>query len=83
MTDAERAARLFDMAPKMEWQPIETAPRDDVPFLAFIAPTWIEVMHFSEGHIFYSSDGDAPRADRDLPTHWMPLPAPPVAEPAP
>ena len=55
----------------MIWQPIETAPKDQV----------IDLWHPEFGHIadqwWDSKDGfDWPVAGA---THWMPLPAPPEA----
>jgi hypothetical protein len=68
----------------MEWQPIETAPKDGGPFLAFAA---------SDHHARANYFGIAQWADADpdfyntvagwfwpfaiRPTHWRPLPAPP------
>ena len=66
-----------------EWQPIETAPKDGrvVLCIGHGSVVMIEPMQY------YASDegmdngcwgwleGDGPRKP---PTHWMPLPAPPV-----
>lgn len=61
-----------------EWQPIETAPKNEVMFLGYIP-------HSSGGYIccFYwnkklkqwqnNIDGGC-----DMPTHWMPLPKAPA-----
>ncbi len=63
-----------------EWQPIETAPKDGTPFLAFgISPGQykfeygddIGVTRWKVGYGGSWSGGPA------YPTHWMPLPPPP------
>jgi len=74
--DKEFAKFVWDAAhPK--WEPIETAPKNEVMFLGY-------VPHSSGGYIccFYwnkklkqwqnNIDGGC-----DMPTHWMPLPEPP------
>jgi hypothetical protein len=60
----------------INWQPIETAPRDGSRFLVFepFEPT-VECAYFNE-------DGDlAPTSGRGRfwkqPTHWAPVPLPP------
>lgn len=71
MTDAERAARLFDIKPQSPWQPIETAPKDGTTVLAYCPGNRFQKFltdYYSEhqggGWLFQ-------------PTHWMPLPEPP------
>jgi hypothetical protein len=82
-----------------EWQPIETAPRDGTPFLAF--NSLVGVYHTAyttrwtgepneEGYEgfpcgFWHSGGRCyPFGKWDcVPSHWMPLPEPPPWEPAP
>jgi hypothetical protein len=60
----------------MDWQPIETAPKDGRDVLGF----WPDR---AEGHMavaHYDQDRDRFRSDTvewRNPTHWMPLPAPP------
>lgn len=67
----------------LNWQPIETAPRDGTQVLATWYDTWkrgaphVEVCETGDvGVWFYSYDGDRPRTP---PTHWMPLMPPPIA----
>lgn len=66
----------------MNWQPIETAPKNGTKILVAWINQWktgphIEVCETGEeGGWFYSYDGDQPQSD---PTHWMPLPEPPTA----
>jgi hypothetical protein len=67
-----------------DWKPIETAPQDGTPFLAYWWRTHTDgeryeaaqgyvVAHYMAGRMFPSwIDNEA-----DLPTHWMPLPSPP------
>ena len=81
----------------MEWQPIETAPRDGTKVLVW-AVKWAGEIHgptdsavcdiasFSNGHSDYPgtdwwdcAGGDA-YATWCIPSHWMPLPAPPGSD---
>ena len=68
----------------MNWQPIETAPKDGTHIIAFRPGNTphIEGMYWAvyedtdrAGAWHWSYDGDAPR--ENPPTHWMPLPEPP------
>ena len=69
----------------MNWQPIETAPKDGGVLLGTWFSTWnqqsaihIETVCFSFGKWIYAYDGDScPQP----PTHWMPIPPPPTQEP--
>lgn len=62
----------------IDWQPIETAPKDGVSILAF------HPSPYTGGRIATMIwDGTGWRADihsfvKLRPTHWMPLPKPPV-----
>lgn len=68
----------------MEWQPIETAPKNGTTFLGYV-PAWRDYvarqdvcpMHWSGwgGGIWESSTSG--HRIHDEVTHWMPLPAPP------
>lgn len=73
-----------------EWQPIETAPRDGTPFLAWDAGDTFQAgcVCFAE---FWDADDEGNEAEfviisnangecNEPPefTHWMPLPNPPV-----
>jgi len=52
----------------MEWKTIDSAPRDNVPFLAFIPNMGIQI-HFLDW------SGVSSWRDSDYrPTHWTPLP---------
>jgi hypothetical protein len=67
----------------MDWQPIETAPRDGTVFLAAYKlghGPWVGVMQWQ----FFSEKKDDGRfyswtqlTETHKATHWMPLPEPP------
>jgi hypothetical protein len=62
-----------------EWQPIETAPMDHTKVLVYRpkmrGSDRIQIRAVRD----WCGAGCCPHAD---PTHWMPLPAPPVADDA-
>jgi hypothetical protein len=72
----------------MEWQPIETAPKDGTELLGYqparatIAAA-IYVMRWEDrgisGPAWYESESEG--QERFFPTHWMRLPPPPVTAP--
>jgi len=59
----------------MDWQPIETAPKDGYPLLVYVqtknGEKWIDVCRYAESSWFSGM------SIIKYPTHWMPLPAPP------
>lgn len=62
----------------MDWQPIETAPKDGTELL--VHPFDVVRWRAEHGGFWYADrvseiDGDWLEED---PTHWMPLPNPPV-----
>ena len=59
------------------WRPIASAPSDGSRVLIFAPPDWIDVANFSDGQWV----DESLVASEELPTHWMPLPAPPVLGP--
>lgn len=68
-----------------DWQAIETAPKDGTDILVFtrIEPEGVEVQQVAhwdggddEQYPWQVSDGSA--YNRDMFTHWMPLPTPPT-----
>jgi hypothetical protein len=69
----------------MNWQPIETAPKDDVLHvrglivrnLASGAEWWEAICGRMEDGDFVDHDGNAPWRAEDY-THWLPLPEPPA-----
>lgn len=63
-----------------EWQPIESAPRDEYPILAFIVTkkyhdTYIDVIHWNDAKKVWMSGLYVVK-----PTHWKPLDAPQIGE---
>lgn len=70
------------------WQPIETAPKDGTRVLLYLAAPWsrLELARWYQPWGNWQTDGDEPDQFRDeycgigsqLPTHWQPLPPPPV-----
>ena len=62
----------------MDWQPIETAPKDGSSFLAWVG-NWMTVAHWHRHQQCLATNG--PTYERypadEMPTHWMPLPNPP------
>lgn len=65
------------------WHPIETAPKDGTDILACDARVigWTLVVAYDEDdetNCWMTADG--PSYHRDMFTHWMPLPAPPVIQ---
>lgn len=63
----------------MEWQPIETAPKDE-PFLVHLAYGYVTRGWFVNGKYFAAdSFGPGGKSEDTRPTHWMPLPKPPVS----
>ena len=57
----------------MEWQPIETAPKDGTRVLIFSVDE-VVVAHY-EGDMWCENEYDNLWHN---PTHWMPLPEPPT-----
>lgn len=74
----------------MEWQPIETAPKDGTSVL-LCRRDQMQVASFGESSVFGKKqwvygeiwDDYNTRAEFDDPTHWMPLPEPPTAPQSP
>ena len=68
----------------MDWQPIETAPKDGTRILVYMEGAIIEAWWedgYSGGEwdcVSMSSHGcGCCRSTNDAPTHWVPLPAKP------
>lgn len=59
------------------WQPIETAPRDGLPFLGCTDAGLVQIIKRNK-HLWIWIDMDGRESYRSM-TLWMPLPAPPAA----
>jgi len=69
----------------MEWQPIETAPKNGTRIWAFFpfaqgtfAISWRKNVYETKGPNWTLDDGESATLMYDPPTHWMPLPPPPT-----
>jgi hypothetical protein len=76
----------------MEWQPIETAPRDRTPLVLWeshgaepLIGWWCDFdCRWVASKTYYDTDGNACVVDNvysEGVTHWMPLPQPPKDTP--
>lgn len=80
---------LEKLAKSLEWQPIETAPKDGTRILTCVAGFWPTIGYWKhEGHWSNAEEEladrafeaagylviDGEHADRYTPDHWMPLP---------
>ena len=65
----------------MEWQPIETAPKDEFHVLVATQGYVTAAVWHSHAAGWYETNNDPTDAwgFELFPTHWMPLPAPPTA----
>jgi hypothetical protein len=68
-----------------EWQPIETAPRDGTRVWLFCpwdrwvgSAAWRQNVYHNGEEAWSEDDGESAVLGHDPPTHWMPLPKPPV-----
>ena len=65
----------------MNWQPIETAPRDGMEILAYREYSGITIASWADWISYSDLDPKSRWENRDgfeiHPTHWMPLPKPP------
>lgn len=77
-TKQELARATLPEGMRMEWQSIETAPKDGTCFLGCV-DGWHVVTHWHRGQLCWATCG--PSYDRlsgdEMPTHWQPLPAAP------
>jgi hypothetical protein len=61
----------------MEWQPIETAPKDGTPVMIYDPEFSIKVYVAAWMYDFQWVEADGEHHLEFNPTHWMPLPEPP------
>ena len=66
----------------MEWQPIETAPRDGTAVLAWNPMIGIYKTWFDSDDWVMNGWGDKPGVWYPAPYKWMPLPPPPNHTPS-
>ena len=68
----------------MDWQPIETAPKDGRPILTYMPGErggFVNVQTYRGGEDKWCNAGESKRRRMQQPTHWMPLPSPPEVTP--
>ena len=66
----------------MEWQPIETAPKDGTPVLGYRDGDMATVeWRATWGEWVLAVPGAYAEDDDWKPSHWMPLPNPPERQP--
>ena len=64
----------------MEWQPIETAPKDGVDILVY-DKGFIFTAYWDGEHMAFMSNNCVDGYNgTDKATHWMPLPGPPTED---
>ena len=85
----EVADAILEILPVMEWQPIETAPKDGTWIMLFSPceefPT-SDVTHWIAKYGYFDNSFEPGWIDQEdalvmkehEPTHWMPLPPPPA-----
>ena len=83
-------ADLTALRASLQWQPIETAPRDGMPVLLYYVNPggqsemgmWRSEIRVGRGEVRqgwrYLRSHSATYDLDHQPTHWMPLPAPPI-----
>lgn len=64
---------------RADWQPIETAPKDGTRVLVADENVWMAVARNWPCNGYWIEDA-ASGMRLNPPTHWMPLPSPPVQE---
>ncbi|HYC66687.1 DUF551 domain-containing protein [Brevundimonas sp.] len=81
----EAAAEIEALRARVEWQPIETAPKDGQGVLAICATAYSPVSHVTwwlDGWVHYSRPAEKWHGGvgKWFPTHWMPLPEAPAQQ---
>lgn len=68
-------------SPPDAWRPIDTAPKDEGILLTDARVIgWTQIAAWDEHHQGWQADDSPAIWHRAMFTHWMPLPAPPVAQ---
>lgn len=80
----EHKERIAELEQVLQWQPIETAPKDGSNILGFdsnFPSNGAYITWFAEkyGSYQWCSDSTNDFGGWEIPTHWMPLPKPPKA----
>jgi Protein of unknown function (DUF551) len=77
--EIELMRAALEAAARACWQPIETAPKDGTAILLCVG-RWMTVGHWHRVAGGWSSNGPvySPYGLDEQPTHWQPLPEPPV-----
>jgi hypothetical protein len=64
------------------WLPIDSAPKDGRPVLVWSGGEVHVAVYIPEATVWMQRDGEfVLTAGRGLPTHWMPVPPPPLTDP--
>ena len=75
--DHETLDEAIELARRVEWQPLETAPKDGREILLF-AQGILVVAHWDEfGRGWVMRERGKPKDQWVFASHWMPLPEPP------
>jgi hypothetical protein len=75
-----RMRAALEAADAAAWEPIETAPKDGTEILVETSDGVTIGAYGKDGPIYWLVPNYQDQEDRDLcsPTHWRPLPSPPV-----
>lgn len=75
---ADRIEELEKQLASLQWQPIETAPKDEEILIFQPEPQYIGKVHWCVGLPGWWHSNEVPYTPQ--PTHWMPLPKEPGDE---
>jgi hypothetical protein len=73
------AAKIEALEKAYQWQPIETAPKDMAPRLYRVNGRCVQGFVDATDMLCTQTDYQPWRKMHGTPTHWMPLPKPPIA----
>lgn len=67
----------------MEWQPIETAPKDGTYVILWTGckPADVKLRRWSSEYGVWTNQDDSEDTGPTIPTHWIPAAPPPVLPP--